>query len=230
MSKFQRPAASKAAPAKSAPAPKAAPASRYKKSAEVQVSQDGNYQRPGRYLFLVQRVEEGTTRNREQFVSVRSVVLAADGSERTPLEVKFGGSVHRVGEETSWFQKLAGEYFDQNMLKFAIAASNMTQEEIVALETEHDTTIVDEMVSAEQPFAGIVLEAHVQTRVKKAGKELLKEGLTEDQLKAEHVTTVTNWVRKVPFAELPELFAEDADVLAKFLPDLDEKIAKEAEG
>ena len=230
MSKFSRPAAGKAAPASktSAPAAKSAPASRYKKSAQVQVSQDGNYQRPGRYLFFVQRVEEGSTRNREDFVSVRSVVIAADGSERTPLEVKFGGAVHRVGEETSWFQKLSGEYFDQNMLKFAIAASNTTQEEIVALETESDTTIVDEMVSDEQPFAGIVMEAHVQTRIKKVGKELMKDGLPEDQLKAEHVTTVTNWIRKVPFAELPEMFAEEPEVLAKFIPDLDEKIAKEA--
>lgn len=223
MSKFQRPGAKPA----SAPAPKApaAPTSKYKKSREVQVGVEGNYQRPGRYLLLIQRIEEGQNRTKEQFVSVRSVVLVSDGSERTPLEVKFGGSVHRVGEEVSWFQKLAGDFFDQNMLKFAIAASNMTQDEIAEREDETGSTIVDDMVSAEQPLAGVAVEAHVQTRIKKAGKDAMKGGLKEEDLKAEHVTTVTNWVRRLPYAEVKELVP--ADVLEAYLPDIDEKIAEE---
>lgn len=226
MSKFQRPGAKPApAPAAAKVAAPSKPASKYKKASETQIGVEGNYQRPGRYLLLVQRVEEGSTRNREDFVSVRSVVLAADGEERTPMEKRFGGAVHRVGEETSWFQKLKGDYFDQNMLKFAIAASNMTQDEIAEAENENNTTIVDSMVSAEQPFAGVVLEAHVQTRLKKAGKEFLKEGHTEEELKSDHVSTVTDWVRRVPYAEVKELVS--ADVLATYLPDIDEKIAVE---
>lgn len=223
MSKFTRPGA--AARPSTPPAAKAAPAkptSRYKKANQTQLGVDANYQRAGRYLLLVQRIEEGETpRGKEAFVAVHSVVLGADGDERTPLEVRFGGAVHRVGESTNWFQKTKGDYFDQNMLKFAIAASNMTQDEIAAAEEEQGHTIIDEMVSPEQPFAGVVLEAHVVVKIKKNGRDL-----PEDRLTSEHVATVTNWLRRVPYAEVKELV--EAETLAKFLPDIDEKIAEEA--
>ena len=222
MSKFQRPGGAK--PATPLPAKSAAPASKYKRAGEIQLSADINYQRAGRYLLLVERVEEGVTpRGREEFVSAHSVVLAADDSERTPLDRRFGGALHRVGEGVTWFQKLKGDYFNQNMLKFAIAASNMRQDEITAAENAAGHSIVQEMVSAEQPFAGVVLEAHVEIKVKKNGREL-----SEDKLTGDHITTVTNWVRRLPFTEVKELV--EADVLAQYLPDLDAKIAKEAAG
>lgn len=222
MSKFQRPGGAKPANTPS-PAP-AARSGKYKRAGEVQVGVEANYQRAGRYLFLVQRVEEGTTpRGREDFVSVHSITLAADGSERTPLEQRFGGALHRVGEDVTWFQKVRGDYFDQNMVKFAIAASNLTQEEIAAAEDAAGHSIIEEMVSPEQPFAGVVVEAHVQVRI---GKKARDAGKAETNLSSEDVFTVTNWVRRVPYAEVKELV--EADVLAKFLPDIDEKIAEEA--
>lgn len=222
MSKFKRPGGAKPANTP-APAP-AAPRSKYSRSRDVQVGVEANYQRAGRYLLLIERIEEGTTpRGKEDFVAVHSIVLAADGDERTPLEQRFGGAVHRVGESTNWFQKVRGDYFDQNMLKFAIAASDMTQDEIAAAEDENQTTIVDEMVSPEQPFAGVVVEAHVQVRI---GKKARDAGKAEANLSSEDVFTVTNWVRRVPYSELSEL-VEDA-TLATYIPDLDEKIAAEA--
>lgn len=223
MSKFTRPGAParpSTAPATTAPA---ARGSKYKRAGQTQLGVEANYQRAGRYLLLIERIEEGVTRNKEDFVAVHSQVLAADGSERTPLEQRFGGALHRVGESTNWFQKLRGDYFDQNMLKFAIAASNMTQEEIDAAEQESGNTIIEEMVSAEQPFAGVVLEAHVVMKVNKKARDSGKE---ESQLTGEDVFTITNWVRRVPFAEVKELV--EAEVLAKFMPDIDEKIAEEA--
>ncbi len=226
MSKFSRPAGKPA----STPAPKAAPAapqkptSKYKKSSQVQVGVDANYQRAGEYIFLVQRIEEGTSqRHREDFVSVHSVCVAADGSGRSPLETRLGGMPHRVGEETNWFQKLKGEYFDQNMLKFAIAASNLTQDEISASEEENDTTIVAEMVGPEQPFAGVAVEAHVVMKLKAESK---KKGVTEETATSDDVYTVTNWKRRVPYAELKEVI--DAEVLERYLPDIDAKIAEES--
>jgi hypothetical protein len=219
MSKFTRPGGAQPAISK----PSAKPASKYKKANQTQLGVEANYQRAGRYLLMIERIEEGVTpRGKEDFVSVHSVVLAADGSERTPLEQRFGGALHRVGESTSWFQKLKGDYFDQNMLKFAIAASNMTQEEIAAAEEESGTTIIEEMVGSEQPFAGVVLEAHVTIRI---GKKARDAGKPEDQLTAEDVFTMTNWVRRVPYDELKELV--EAETLAQFLPDLDAKIVEE---
>lgn len=208
---------------RSASAAPAARPSKYKKAAAVQLSVEANYQRPGRYLLLIERVEEGVTpRGREDFVSVHSIVLAADGSDRTQIDHRFGGPLHRVGENTIWFQKVRGDYFDQNMLKFAIAASNMTQDEIAKAEEESGHTIVDEMVSPDQPFAGVVVEAVVQTR---AGKKARDAGKAEDQLLAEDTFTITNWLRRVPYAEVKKNVP--ADVLARFLPDIDEKISEE---
>lgn len=219
MSKFSRPGGKSATPPAAAPARRG---SKYARSKDVQVGVDANYQRAGRYLLLIERVEEGVTpRGKEDFVAVHSIVLAADGSERTPIEARFGGAVHREGESTNWFQKTRGDYFDQNMLKFAIAASNMTQDELTALEEEHDTTIIDEMVSPEQPFAGVVVEAHVQVRRNKKGRDVADADLT-----SENVFTMTDWVRRVPYSELSELV--DAEVLERHLPDLEAKIAEEA--
>ncbi len=223
MSKFQRPGGAKPA-TPPAPARPTAPVSKYKKAKDTQIGVEANYQRAGRYLFLIGRIEEGITpRGKEDFVSVHSTTLAADDSERTALERRFGGALHRVGEDVTWFQKLKGDYFDQNMLKFAIAASNMTQDEIAAAEEESGHTIVEEMVSAEQPFAGVVIEAHVQVRI---GKKARDAGKTEDQLTSDDVFTVTNWVRRVPYAEVKELV--EAEVLKQFLPDIEAKIAEEA--
>lgn len=222
MSKFTRPGG--AARPSTTPATPAPRASKYKKASQTQLGVEANYQRAGRYLLLVERIEEGVTlRGKEDFVAVHSIVLAADGSERTPLEQRFGGALHRVGESTNWFQKLKGDYFDQNMLKFAIAASNMTQDEIAAAEEASGHTIVEEMVSPEQPFAGVVIEAHVTVRI---GKKARDAGKAEAQLTAEDVFTVTNWVRRVPYAEVKELI--EAETLAQFLPDIDAKIAEEA--
>ena len=221
MSKFARPGAK--APASPAPKTPAKPASKYKRAGETQLGADANYLRAGSYLLLVTKIEEGMTpRGKEDFVSVHLTTLAADDSERTDLDRRFGGATHRVGEETNWFQKLSGDYFDSNMLKFAIVAYNQTQEEIAALEEEHNTTIIADMVGEDQPLAGVVLEAQVQVKIKKAGRELPEEKLTGD-----HVSTITTWRRRVPFAEVKEMV--DADVLAKFLPDLDKKIAQEAQ-
>lgn len=212
-----------AAPAgNAAPATPAAPARRekYARAKDVKVGQEANYLRAGSYLVMVNRVEEGQTRKRKDFVSAHVTVLATDNDDRTPLDRTFGGRPHVVGEEASWFVGLDSDYFDQHMLKFAMVASNMTQDEIAAMEDEEGRSVV-EAILAEQPFSGVVLEVHAYVKPKKDFRSKDESTLTSNE-----VSTIVTWKRRLPYAEVKE--AVDADVLAKFLPDIDAKIAEEA--
>lgn len=216
MVKFSKPGSR---PAQSAPAKKR---SKYADVSGAKVfGQRGSYIRPGRIIAMIERVEEGTTADSTDFVSVHLIPLVVDDANLSLLDKRFGGGLNRVGEAASDFNKLSGNIaFASNMMAFAMAASNMTQDEIREAE-EYDGQFIEEVVGEEQPFAGVVVEIQATIKKKKVAKET-----PDEEVQSDDVFTKISYLRRVPFAELPELV--DEGVLAAFIPDLDEKIAAEA--
>jgi len=225
MSRFQRPGGAK--PANPSPAPQ--PVSRYKGAGNIQIGVEANYLRPGRYLAMIERVETGLTgQGKEPFTAVKLVILAADDTGLSPLDKQFGRGLHRLGEEVSWFSKETGKgalYFEQNMLKFAIVAWNLTQEEIDAAEKEEQVrtpgfSFIDEIKTG-VGLAGVVVEVEATMR---QNADARKANAAPD---AKNVNTFPKWIRRLPYSEVKEVI--DPALLAQNLPDLEAKIAAEAQ-
>lgn len=221
MSKFKRPGAKPA----QAPATQAAPAQRrrYKPAASLQVGVEANYMRPGDYLLMIERIETGlTTTGNEPFVSVKLKVLAADDGGLSALDRQHGRGLHAVGETVSWFSKESGRtalYFEQNMLKFALVAWDMTQEEIAAAEEEDNESFID-AIKRGDGLIGVVIEASATMRQNSESKKRNEEPA------ADNLNTFPKWKRRVPYSELAEILDEKALAM---IPDLDEKLAEEAQ-
>lgn len=223
MSKFKRPGAKPAqAPAPQA-TPAAAPRSRYRPAAAVQLGVESTYMRPGDYLLMIERIETGVTeQKREPFISVKLKVLAASDDGLSALDRQFGRGIHTVGETVSWFSKESGPaalYFEQNMLKFALVAWDMTQEEIAAAEQENEESFIEALKRGDG-LIGVVIEGSATMRQRKKSKEDNEEP-AEDNL-----NTFPKWKRRVPYSELAEILDEKALAM---IPDLDEKLAEEAQ-
>jgi hypothetical protein len=215
MAKITKPGGKAGKPA----AAKAAPKSKYAKVSGADVFREGNYISPGRYIALIERVEEGSTHEGKDFIAINLLPLLADGDGRGELDEK-GGALKRVGESCTDMSMVANVAFAPNMLAFAMTASGMSQEEIQAAE-EHEGQFVEEIVGEDQPLAGVVVEINAKCRPK---KDFRNKPINE--LGDKEFFTKVSYLRRVPFAELPDLI--DANVLARHLPDLDEKIAQEA--
>ena len=226
--RFGRPAGAKPSPAPQAAAAPAAQRRRYKGAASIEVGMDANYMRPGSYLLMVERVDHGVTKMKnEPFTAVKMRVLASSDETLSAVDREFGRGINKPGETVSWFSKESGEaslYFEKNMLQFAMVAWNMTQEEIVALEAEEakknpDFSFID-AIKAGDGLLGVVVEASATMRQNAASRKA-GEAPTE-----ENVNTFPKWVRRLPFAEVKELV--DASVLAEIIPDIDAKIEEES--
>lgn len=206
----------------SAPAA-AKPAARRSKYADVSTAkvfgQSGNYMRPGRYVAMIESVEEGMTSANAEFVSIHLIPLAADDSQLTALDKRFGGGLNKVGESATDFNKLSGNVaFASNMMAFAMIASDKTQEEIQEAE-EYAGQFIEEIVGEEQPFAGVVVEILATTKKKKDAKNVSDEDVKSDQ-----VFTKISYLRRVPYAEVAEI-----EGIEDLIPDIAEKVAAEAE-
>ena len=198
----------------------AQPKSKYAGVTSAKVSRDGNYITPATYIALIERVEEGTSQNAQDFVAINLTILAVDGSGRSEMDER-GGPANRVGESVSDWNG-AGVVFAGNMMAFAMAATGMSQEEIQEAE-EYDGQFIEEMVGEDQPLAGRVVELRVGVRKTKDAKTKDLDTLSMGK----GLFTKCTYLRRVPYAELADLV--DEDVLARFIPDLDEKIAEESE-
>jgi hypothetical protein len=224
MSNFQRPGGAKPATSPAPQTQSAQPAKpRYAGAASIKIGVESNYLRPGAYLAMIERVETGrTTTKNEDFVSVKLTILAADDSTLSGEDRQFGRGLHRVGETASWFVKESGPtalYFEQNMLKFAIVAWNLTQEEIAEIEQANGVSFIDSIKKGEG-LAGVVVELQATMRQNAESKK------ANQPATADNLNTFPKWIRRLPYAEVKELVP--ADVLAKFLPDIEAKIKAEA--
>ncbi len=218
-------------PANKPAAAPAAPKSKYAGTTSVAASRDANYFSAGRYITLIERCEAGENQGGAQIIAVNQTVLVADPSTRGPLDEK-SGPTKRVGESVTDLFSKKNVSFAANLMAFAVTVSGMDQETIRAAELQpdeqgnpgYDGRFIEEIVGENQPFAGYVVEVNVKvvpTKAAKAsGKPLMEVPMGKDGL-----FTKVSYERVVPFSELPELV--DAKILARFLPDLDEKIAEE---
>lgn len=212
-----KPVAAQAKPA----APPPPPRSKYAAVSTAQVFKDGDYITPGDYIAMITRVEEGTTTNQEDFVSFHLAILAADDSVRTALDNRLGGPTKKPGSSTTDFRKTNKRAFAANMMAAAMVISNMTQDEITASE-EYPGQFIEEIVGADQPFAGAFVQVRVGMRKNKDNKNV-----PDEQVDSKGCYPRVTYVRRVAASELPGFV--DPAILARLVPNLDELIALEAE-
>lgn len=227
----------KAAP-KSTPKP-TAPKSKYAGTTSVKASRDANYFSAGRYFTLIERVEEGENQGGTLIVAANHVILASDASTRDDSSIDSkSGPLKRPGESVSDVFSKGNVSFAANLMAFAITLSGKSQDEIRDAELQADDEgnpgyegkFVEEIVSDEQPFAGLVVEVNCKVLASKAAKASGKP-LMEIPMGKDGLFLKTSYVRRVPYAEVKEMVDEgviDAKIAARFLSDLDEKIAVEA--
>ena len=238
MAPITKPGGNKAA----APAPKAAPKSKYAGASSTKASRDANYFSASRYFSLIEKVEEGANQGGTDFIAVNHVVLATDTSTREEgpeaLDPK-SGPAKRPGESVSDLFMKSSKVFGANLMAFAITLSGMSQDEIRAAELAvdpetnepgYDGKFIEEIVGEAQPFAGKIVELNVKVLpsafAKKSGKPLHTFAMGKDGL-----FTKVSYLRTVPYAEVKQMVEAgqiEASIAARFLPDLDAKIAAEA--
>lgn len=197
---------------------KKAPKSKYASVSGATVSRRANYIRPGRYLVRVDRFEEGQNRKKQDFVVSQMTVVNVsetavpgrdyDRDRDLPL--------HSVGEEISDLMMVANIAFEQRVKGFVMAAGDLTQEDFD--EEEYEGALIDAAVAEDQPLAGYTVEV--------LAEQIVKQGASEPYSNDDVYTRCT-YIRRVPASELAEHLGEKD--LTRFYPDLDEKIAAEAE-
>ncbi len=234
------PAKAPVKPGLARPAARTAPAvhshSKYASVSTAQVSVEGNYIRAGRYLAQIEKIEEGTTpMGREDFVSIHLLVLAADDSQLTVLDQRFGGGLSAVGESVSDFNKLNNIAFNQKMMAFAMVVSNLTQQEIQDQEvtkgaelglkpSESAGLFVSAMTAEDQPFAGKFIEVTVRWVKNKDNKSV-----PDSEVGRDGVYPKTTFNRLVSASEVAETI--DSELLLSRVPNIQELIdAEGAEG
>jgi hypothetical protein len=217
-----------------------APRSKYAGTTSTKASRDANYFSAGRYLTLIERVEESENQGGALINAVNHVILMADGSTRddTGIDSK-SGPLKRPGESVSDIFSKANKAYAANLMAFAITLSGMTQEEIREAELAEDPEtkepgyegkFIEEIVGESQPFAGKIVEmnckVHPSKAAKASGKPLMDIPMGKDGLFLK-----ASYLRVVPFAEVQAMVESgeiDAKIAARFLPDLAEKVAIEA--
>ena len=218
----------------------AAPKSKYAGTTGTKATRDANYFSASRYISLIERVEEGENQGGAAIIAVNHVVLGTDTSTRDDSGIDSkSGPAKRPGESVSDLFSKANVSFAANLMAFAITLSGMSQDEIreaeLAVDEEtgapgYDGKFIEEIVGDEQPFAGKVVEINVKVVATKAAKASGKP-LMEIPMGKDGLFTKVSYVRVIPFAEVKQMIEDgeiDAKIAARYLSDLDEKIAAEA--
>ncbi|CAK9074212.1 Uncharacterized protein (Fragment) [Durusdinium trenchii] len=162
---------------------KAAPQSKYAGVSGARVSRDGNYIRGGHYLLLVERIEEGQTFKKQDFVAIQQNVLHVfdDSEPGYDYDRKVEQPLHRVGESVTDMNMLGNVAFESSMKAFALVAGDMTEEELLERE-EYPGQMIEEMVSDEQPLAGAIVEVVARTVIKKDSRAKGEENLSNKDI------------------------------------------------
>ncbi|CAK9074182.1 Uncharacterized protein (Fragment) [Durusdinium trenchii] len=159
------------------------PQSKYAGVSGARVSRDGNYIRGGHYLLLVERIEEGQTFKKQDFVAIQQNVLHVfdDSEPGYDYDRKVEQPLHRVGESVTDMNMLGNVAFESSMKAFALVAGDMTEEELLERE-EYPGQMIEEMVSDEQPLAGAIVEVVARTVIKKDSRAKGEENLSNKDI------------------------------------------------
>lgn len=185
------------------------------------------YPNAGHYLIRVDTAEEGQNFKKEDFIAVRYTVLKVFGD--SVLGIDYDRSTednmveippNSVGQSVSDLMKISNIAFAGRIKAFTMVATDCTEAQFE--QEEYDGQIIDELVSEEQPAAGVVLELRVEQVVKQNARDR-----AAGDLKNENVYTKNNYIRRLSFAETLEMLGDD--VARKFIPDIDEEIAAEVD-
>lgn len=221
-----------------------APKSKYAGTTSTKASRDANYFSAGRYLTLIERVEESENQGGSLINAVNHVVLMADPSTREDNGIDSkSGPLKRPGESVSDIFSKANKAYAANLMAFAITLSGMTQDEIREAELApitddegkeigpgYEGRFIEEIVSDAQPFAGKIVEMNCKVLPTKAAKASGKP-LMEIPMGKDGLFTKVSYIRVVPYAEVAEMVESgeiDAKIAARFLPDLAAKVEAEA--
>ena len=214
------PAPSKAA----APTPPAALApGRFGDASKARAHRSANYPRPGHYLVRLDAVREDTDKSKTTFIAVEQTCVKVyedsqpgfDYGKKTPM------ALHRVGETFADIIKRTNVAFGPRLKAVAMCAGNLTEEDFAT--EEYEGAIVDQMLHADQPCAGYVLEIVIKSVIKKD-----KRDIPEEQLGSKDFYQTIDYVRRLSFGEVQEeLAGMNPAQVARLFPDLEQQIADE---
>lgn len=216
------------------------PKSKYAGTTSTKASRDANYFSAGRYLTLIERVEESENQGGALINAVNHVVLMADAATRDDSGIDSkSGPLKRAGESVSDIFSKANKAYAANLMAFAITLSGMSQDEIREAELAPDPEtgepgyegkFIEEIVGESQPFAGKIVEMNCKVMPSKAAKQSGKP-LMEIPMGKDGLFLKASYIRVVPYAEVAAMVEAgeiDAKIAARFLPDLAEKVEAEA--
>lgn len=211
--------------------------SKYATASGARAQQGANYFLPGHYLVLVNRVKENLDSSEVEQVIAETTILHTfeDSVPGRDYTAKTAQRLLKAGEGVDEVIKKTNKARNQRVKGLAVACSGLTEADFNEMELQdekNETTGeitkgyqgrgIEEMLGEGQPFAGVVLEVVGSQVVKKDSKQK-----PDDQLSTSKDTyTRLVYKRRVPFAEVAKIAA--ASVLARFIPDLGEKVAAEA--
>lgn len=162
------------------------PKSKYAKVSAAEVFGDVNYlNRAGRYLVLINSIEEGENHNNILFVqsNMRILKVFENGPESYDYDKRKGGEPvalahHAVGEEVVDKMMSNNIAFGSNVKRIAMTLGDLTQKDFDNEEFEGE--IIEEMVSSDQPLAGSVVEIRAKQVVKKPQRDKDEEDLRNE--------------------------------------------------
>lgn len=184
--------------------------SKYAKVSLAEVFGDVNYfNRAGRYLALVNSIEEGENHNNVLFVqaNLRILKVFENGPESYDYDKRRNGepvliAPHTVGEEVVDKMMSNNQAFGSNVKRIALTVGDLTQEDFD--NEEFEGKIIEEMVSVEQPLAGRVVEIRAKQVVKKPQRDK-----DEEDLRNEDCYTRLDYVELLDYEDIKdELGAE----------------------
>lgn len=195
-----------------------APQSKYAGVGAARAQRPANYFKPGgHFLWRVIKVEEGEDR-------FKNALVAAQGGIIHTFEDSDAAS-NRVGEEVAEVIKRSNVAFAGRLKALAMAIGDLTEADFEA--QEYDGEIFDELVSEDQPGAGVILQVRTVQVLKQAAAN-------KEKPEPKDYYTRTDFVRRVAFSEVKELLVAaglDEETIARRVPNIDAEIeAENAEG
>jgi len=186
--------------------------SKYAKVSGARAQRGGNYVKPGHYLARIDAVREDKAFKKGEFLAFEMTIVHVFAGSETGFDHnrKVPMTVHSVGEQVTDILMMTNVAFEGRAKAFAMAAGDLTAEAFT--EEEYPGQIIEQMVAAEQPLAGRVLEIRAQQVIKVAGRAKAETTLTNND-----VYTRIDYLRRVPLPELAGVV--DDKVIAKFFPD-----------
>ena len=165
-------------------------------------------------LVRVIKVEEGQDRFNVPLVAGQFQVI-----------YNYSDTGNKVGEEVSEVLKSTNVAFAPRLKALAMAIGDLTEGDFD--NQEFDGQIFEEMVGADQPGGGVILEVRATAVVKQAAKSKPPEQLTEGD-----TYTRTDFIRKVSFSETNEVLTAGgytADQINRMVPSIAQEIEAEAQ-